>query len=43
MEIGLVSCTKSKREQAAKPADLYMESAFFRRAGSEQPGQPRAV
>jgi len=32
MEIGLVSCTKSKREQAAKPADLYMESAFFRKA-----------
>jgi len=32
MEIGLVSCTKSKREQAAKPADLYMESAFFREA-----------
>ena len=27
MEIGLLSCTKSKREQAAKPADLYMESA----------------
>lgn len=32
MEIGLVSCTKSKREQAEKPADLYMESAFFRKA-----------
>jgi hypothetical protein len=32
MDIGLVSCTKSKREQAAKPADLYMESAFFRKA-----------
>lgn len=32
MEIGLVSCTKSKCEQAAKPADLYMESAFFRKA-----------
>lgn len=31
-EIGLVSCTKSKREQATKPADLYMESAFFRKA-----------
>lgn len=32
MDIGLVSCTKSKREQAAKPADLYTESAFFRKA-----------
>lgn len=32
MEIGLVSCTKSKQEQATKPADLYMESAFFRKA-----------
>lgn len=31
-EIGLVSCTKSKREQATSPADLYMESAFFRKA-----------
>ncbi|MGQ3330658.1 DUF6884 domain-containing protein [Halorubrum sp. FL23] len=32
MEIGLVSCTKSKREKAAKPKDLYLESAFFRKA-----------
>jgi hypothetical protein len=32
MEIGLVSCTKSKREQGAKPADLYMESTFFQKA-----------
>jgi len=32
MDIGLVSCTKSKREQSSKPADLYMESAFFRKA-----------
>lgn len=32
MEIGLVSCTKSKREESSKPADLYMESAFFRKA-----------
>jgi len=32
MEIGLVSCTKSKRDQAAKPSDLYMESALFRKA-----------
>lgn len=31
-EIGLVSCTKSKRDRAARPADLYMESAFFRKA-----------
>ncbi|MFP8955045.1 DUF6884 domain-containing protein [Natrialbaceae archaeon A-arb3/5] len=31
-EIGLVSCTKSKREQASNPADLYMESAFFKKA-----------
>jgi len=31
MEIGLVSCTKSKGDRAAKPADLYMESAFFRK------------
>ncbi|MXR51370.1 hypothetical protein GRX03_07105 [Halovenus sp. WSH3] len=32
VEIGLVSCTKSKRKQATQPADLYMESAFFRKA-----------
>lgn len=32
MEIGLVSCTKKKRKQATKPADLYTESAFFRKA-----------
>jgi len=32
MEIGLVNCTKSKREQAAMPDELYMESAFFRKA-----------
>lgn len=32
MKIGLVSCSKSKRDEAAKPADLYMESAFFRKA-----------
>jgi hypothetical protein len=24
MEVGLVSCTKSKREQAAKPAELAL-------------------
>lgn len=32
MDIGLVSCTKSKREQAAEPADLYMPSTFFSKA-----------
>ena len=32
MEIGLVSCTKSKREQATEPADLYMPSTFFSKA-----------
>ncbi|WP_312909938.1 DUF6884 domain-containing protein [Natronosalvus caseinilyticus] len=32
MEIGLVSCTKSKREQAAEPADLYIPSTFFSKA-----------
>ena len=32
MEIGLVSCTKSKQDEPAKPADLYLESAFFRKA-----------
>ncbi len=32
MEIGLVSCTKSERDQAVKPKELYMESAFFRKA-----------
>lgn len=31
MDVGFVSCTKSKREETAKPADLYMESAFFRK------------
>ncbi|WP_436932452.1 DUF6884 domain-containing protein [Halosimplex halobium] len=32
MEVGLVSCTKSKRETAAAPQELYMASAFFRKA-----------
>jgi len=32
MEVGLVSCTKSKREEASEPAALYMESAFFKKA-----------
>lgn len=31
-EIGFVSCTKSKQEQAAEPADLYMPSTFFQKA-----------
>lgn len=32
MEIGLVSCTKSKREQASLPKNLYDESVFFKKA-----------
>jgi len=32
MEVGLISCTKSKREEATKPRDLYLESAFFTKA-----------
>lgn len=28
---GLVSCTKSKRERAARPAELYVESVFLRK------------
>ena len=32
MEIGLVSCTKSKRDQIAEPADFYMPSTFFSKA-----------
>lgn len=32
MEVGLVSCTKSKRSESAKPADLYMKSALFEKA-----------
>ncbi|MDB9253943.1 DUF6884 domain-containing protein [Halorubrum ezzemoulense] len=31
MEVGFVRCVKSKRE-AAKPKELYLESAFFRKA-----------
>lgn len=30
-EIGLVSCTKKKREESSSPAELYMESPYFRR------------
>lgn len=32
IEIGLVSCTKSKREGPASPRLLYDESAYFRKA-----------
>lgn len=32
MEIGLVSCTKSKCDQPSTPGELYTESAFFRKA-----------
>ena len=31
-EIGLVSCTKTKREQAVPPAELYSPSALFSKA-----------
>jgi hypothetical protein len=31
MDIGLVGCTDDKADQAAKPADLYMESTLFQR------------
>lgn len=34
MEIGLVSCTKRKKESAAKPKDLYEPSALFRKVRS---------
>jgi len=32
MEVGLVSCTKSKKDVPSKPKELYMESALFRKA-----------
>ena len=32
MEVGLVSCTKSKRNAPAKPAELYLKSALFEKA-----------
>jgi hypothetical protein len=32
MEIGLVSCTKSKQDHPQPPQDLYMESTFFKKA-----------
>jgi hypothetical protein len=31
-EVGLVSCTKSKRSELASPRDLYEPSALFRKA-----------
>lgn len=31
-EIGLVSCTKSKRDEPASPRDLYEPSSLFRKA-----------
>lgn len=31
MEIGLVSCTKSKKDEKSKPKELYMESQLFRK------------
>ena len=30
-EIGLVSCTKKKCEESSSPAELYMESPYFRK------------
>lgn len=34
MEIGLISCTKSKRTESTPPRDLYDPSAYFRKARS---------
>jgi hypothetical protein len=34
MEIGLVSSTKRKKAEASNPADLYMDSAYFKKARS---------
>ena len=31
MRVGLVSCTKRKREEPSQPAELYMESPYFRK------------
>jgi len=31
MEIGLVSCSKSKKDEKSKPKELYMESQLFRK------------
>lgn len=30
-EIGLISCTKSKKDSKAKPQELYMESQLFKK------------
>lgn len=32
MEVGLISCTKSKRDGPTQPKDLYLESPLFRKA-----------
>lgn len=32
MEVGLISCTKNKRDSPAQPTNLYMESSLFRKA-----------
>lgn len=34
VEIGLVSCTKSKRDSAVPPRELYQPSALFRKAST---------
>lgn len=34
MDIGLVSCTKSKRDAASKPRFLYSPSAYFKKAST---------
>lgn len=31
MEVGLVSCTKRKRVEPSPPAELYLESPYFRK------------
>lgn len=31
MEIGLVSCTKSKKSETCKPGELYTESDLFKK------------
>ncbi|MGQ5516030.1 DUF6884 domain-containing protein [Halococcus saccharolyticus] len=32
MQVGLVSCTKSKRSEASQPSELYMPSSLFKKA-----------
>lgn len=34
MNVGLVSCTKSKRKSPAPPQELYRESPYFRKASA---------